>query len=57
MTSNPPPPYPPYSATEFEMLASFLDYYRGVKVRKIEGPVPRVCADLRSTAVLHSAAC
>ena len=37
MASNPLPPDPPHSATEFEMLTSFLDFYRGVMVRKIEG--------------------
>ncbi|HSL25890.1 MAG TPA: DinB family protein [Acidimicrobiia bacterium] len=34
---TPLPPEPPHSAGEFETLTSFLDYYRGVMVRKIEG--------------------
>jgi uncharacterized damage-inducible protein DinB len=37
MTSTPLPSYPPHSAAEFEMLTSFLDWYRVVMIRKIEG--------------------
>jgi len=37
MTSTPLPSYPPHSAAEFEMLTSFLDWYRLVMIRKIEG--------------------
>ncbi|MGH8927712.1 MAG: DinB family protein [Acidimicrobiia bacterium] len=37
MPTTPLPPNPPHSATEFEMLTAFLDYYRGVMIRKIEG--------------------
>jgi Protein of unknown function (DUF664) len=37
MASTSLPPDPPHSANEFEMLTSFLDYYRGVMVRKVEG--------------------
>lgn len=37
MASTPLPPAPPHAATELRMLSSFLDYYRGVMVRKIEG--------------------
>lgn len=36
MTSTPLPAYPPHSAAEFEMLTSFLDWYRIVMIRKIE---------------------
>ena len=37
MTSAPLPAYPSHSAPEFEMLTSYLDWYRAVVVRKIEG--------------------
>lgn len=37
MEATPLPPDPPYSAAEFETLTAFLDYYRGVMIRKIEG--------------------
>jgi uncharacterized damage-inducible protein DinB len=40
MTSTPLPSYPPHSAAEFEMLTAFLDWYRIVMVRKIEGLDP-----------------
>ena len=40
MTSTPVPSDPPYSAPEFEMLTAFLDYYRTVMIRKIEGLDP-----------------
>ena len=40
MTSTPLPSRPPHSATEFEMLTSFLDWYRTVMIRKIEGLDP-----------------
>ena len=35
------PAYPPHSAPEFEMLTAFLDWYRIVMVRKIEGLDPQ----------------
>ncbi len=37
MSSTSLPSDPPYSATEFETLTSFLDWYRIVMIRKIEG--------------------
>ena len=37
MTTTPLPNDPPHSATEFEMLTSYLDLDRVVVVRKIEG--------------------
>jgi uncharacterized damage-inducible protein DinB len=36
MTSTSLPDRPPHSATEFEMLTSFLDWFRIVMIRKIE---------------------
>ena len=36
MSSTSLPPHPPYSATEFETLTSYLDWYRTVMMRKIE---------------------
>lgn len=37
MSSTSLPSDPPYSATEFETLTSYLDWYRIVMIRKIEG--------------------
>ena len=40
MASTPVPSDPPYSAPELEMLTAFLDWYRNVMIRKVEGLDP-----------------
>lgn len=40
--ATPLPADPPHVATETEMLAAFLDSYRGVMARKVEGLEPSV---------------
>ena len=37
MSSTALPTFPPYSAAEFETLTAYLDWYRSVMVRKVEG--------------------
>ena len=40
MNPTPLPAFPPYSATELETLNAYLDWYRTVMIRKIEGLDP-----------------
>ncbi|NIR40121.1 MAG: mini-circle protein, partial [Gemmatimonadetes bacterium] len=39
-TDTPLAPAPPTAAAELETLTAFLDYYRSVMVRKVEGVDP-----------------